>query len=435
MTIPSSVDSISGCAFCSCFRLKSISVAGNNLNFISEDGVLFNKGKTRLLQFPCGKNTEYAVPNSVTTLVGSSFRGCKKQSRVSIPDSVKVLGSFTFKDTGLTTVTVPSSVENIGNGTFAYCPNLLSIEVEANNTNFTSVNGVLYDKSVNKLFQFPAGMSVNNFTFPVSVNELGYCSFAGSNLITNITIPSRITTIGREAFKDCKNLAYLEYLGTTEVDHDIRVFSGCGSLKFICFPKEYNDTTFCDETGIGFSTNCETLKEDENECYFVSPIDGEWKVQMKEEFAIWNNQTDSCVEYKCDNNKGLYAESICPEDTQCVNENCTEETDIEGDYVITVEFEDDVNVAFISTTTIIAYVSDKTNVDCNSVEVSVVFNPIKENWNVQFFVKGESDATSIASSLINDSSSYHIRSVTSTQRAKAKELSLSGAATADIIIV
>ena len=104
---PSSVTSIEDYAFSNCSSLTSISVAADNSTYSSEGGVLFNKDKTILIQYPGGKQGAYTIPNSVTDIGLGAFSGC---------------GS-------LTTIEIPSSVTSIGNYAFVNCRNLKEIRV------------------------------------------------------------------------------------------------------------------------------------------------------------------------------------------------------------------------------------------------------------------------------------------------------------------
>ena len=95
ITIPSSVTSIGGAAFASCER---ITVDSNNKYYSSDDyGVLFNKDKTILVQYP-GENTRksYTIPNEVTTLYELSFYGCDNLVSLAIPDSVTSIERCAF---------------------------------------------------------------------------------------------------------------------------------------------------------------------------------------------------------------------------------------------------------------------------------------------------------------------------------------------------
>ena len=98
VTIPDSVTSIGDFAFSGCSSLTSIEVGKGNTKYTSEDGVLFDKNKTRLIQFPNGKSGHYTIPDSVTSIGDHAFRVCSSLTSVTIPDSVASIGSAAFYD-------------------------------------------------------------------------------------------------------------------------------------------------------------------------------------------------------------------------------------------------------------------------------------------------------------------------------------------------
>jgi hypothetical protein len=106
VTIPNSVTNIGDGAFDWCSSLTAIDVSEDNTAYSSENGVLFNKEKTILVQYPEGKpDVDYAIPNSVTDIGDWAFDNCDN----------------------LTSVTIPNSVTDIGNGAFAWCSSLTSV--------------------------------------------------------------------------------------------------------------------------------------------------------------------------------------------------------------------------------------------------------------------------------------------------------------------
>ena len=129
VTIPGSVTSIGNNAFSGCTGLISIDVASDNLNYCSEDGVLFNKDKTTLIQYPGGKQGAYTmIPNSVTSIGYSAFYECTGLTSVTIPNSVTSIEYGAFLNcTSLTSVTIPGSVTSIGGSAFGSCSGLTSV--------------------------------------------------------------------------------------------------------------------------------------------------------------------------------------------------------------------------------------------------------------------------------------------------------------------
>ncbi len=154
--IPNSVTTIGPYAFEGCTSLTSIAIPGSvtnigeaaflytgltdimvdpeNPNFCAQNGVLFNKSCTKLLCYPAGRtDSNYAIPNNVTEIGGSSFSGCVGLASVTIPDSVSNIGYSAFNGCiGLTNVIIPGSVTNIDYIAFHNCTALQSMCFQGN---------------------------------------------------------------------------------------------------------------------------------------------------------------------------------------------------------------------------------------------------------------------------------------------------------------
>ena len=132
ITIPDSVTSIGELAFIECNNLASITVDENNAYYCSDEyGVLFNKDKTTLIQYPAGKEkTSYTIPDSVTSIGYAAFAYCGSLVSITIPDSVTSIGDAAFGVCeSLINITIPDNVTSIGEYAFGDCYNLTSITI------------------------------------------------------------------------------------------------------------------------------------------------------------------------------------------------------------------------------------------------------------------------------------------------------------------
>jgi hypothetical protein len=189
VTIPNSVTSIGIYAFYRCRSLTAIDVDANNVAYASENGVLFNKEKTTLIQYPEGKpDAHYSIPNSVTSSGDWAFSNCSS----------------------LAAVNIPNSVTSIGERAFVSCSNLTAIDVDANNVAYASENGILFNKEKTTLIQYPAGKTEADYTISESVTSIGVQAFSFCSSLAEVTIPNSVTSIGESAFVGCSSLIAID---------------------------------------------------------------------------------------------------------------------------------------------------------------------------------------------------------------------------------
>ena len=188
ITIPKSVTNIEEGAFGNCENLTSINVDSNNKNYSSEDGILFNKNKTKLIYCPNGKSGEYIIPNGITSIHNDAFDSCVNLTSITIPSSVISIGDHIFSNCDkLTSIIIPDSIKSISTGAFDSCDNLTSITISSN---VTSIGN----------WAFCGCKSLTNISIPNSVTSIGVNAFDGCNNLTSITIPNNVKGIEENAF-------------------------------------------------------------------------------------------------------------------------------------------------------------------------------------------------------------------------------------------
>ena len=207
IAFPASVTSIGDQVVYSCSNLQSISVDPSNTHYSSDSGVLFDKNKTTLMQYPKAKaGSTYVIPNTVEAILYGAFYGTSLTS-VSIPDSVTTIGDMAFYNcAGLVSIELGSGVESIGERAFSSCGVLESVSVNANNTHYCSDDDVLFDKGKTMLIVYPAKKTDESYIVPNTVVTISPYAFYQNTAITAVTLSDSVLVIGEWAFRGCTNL-------------------------------------------------------------------------------------------------------------------------------------------------------------------------------------------------------------------------------------
>ena len=224
VTIPNSVTSIGYEAFDYCESLTSITIP----NSVTSIGDYAFRGCTSL--------TSITIPNSVTSIGRSAFDNCTSLTSITIPNSVTSIGGDAFYGcTSLTSVTIGNSVTSIGGNPFSGCKSLLSIEVSDNNKNYSSFDGILFNKNKSELIAYPAGKTDSEYAIPNSVTSIGSYAFYGCTSLTSVEIPDGVTSIDWHAFSNCTNLTSI-IIPNSVTSVGSYAFEYCTSLTSITIP-------------------------------------------------------------------------------------------------------------------------------------------------------------------------------------------------------
>ena len=190
----------------------------------------------------CSGLTSLTIPSSVTSIDESAFYGCSGLTSLTIPSSVTSIGEYAFYGcSGLTSLTIPSSVTSIGESAFDGCSGLTSLTIPS------SVTSINHDA-------FYGCSGLTSLTIPSSVTSIGEAAFMGCSGLTSLTIPSSVTSIGWGAFCGCSGLTsiyvYTEKLPNMGSD----VFDGCDAKKCTVYvPKGTYDDYWL--SGFGYFEN------------------------------------------------------------------------------------------------------------------------------------------------------------------------------------
>jgi hypothetical protein len=198
VSLPASLAHIGNEAFSGCESLASITVNRNNAHYAVQDGVLFTKDFSVLIQYPPGKtDSTYSVPAGVAAIANRAFHSCGNLLVITLPNSVTQIGAYAFYGCHeLQSISLGNALVRIGENAFAWCMSLASIRI------------------------------------PDSVTVIENRTFAWCSNLVSVNLGTGITTIGNEAFSDCRFLrSVIIPDGVTRIGD--QVFSFCEQLTSV----------------------------------------------------------------------------------------------------------------------------------------------------------------------------------------------------------
>lgn len=219
-------------------------IDANGFTWQSDDGVTYSiTGYT-------GSATNITIPSSidghsVTSIGLNAFRNTSITS-VTIPDTVVSIGGFAFYYcTSLVSVVIPDSVTSIGESAFAYCTSLPNITLPDNLNKiencafqdckaFTSITIPSSVKSIG-FYAFLECFSLKSITIPNSVTSIGEGAFKDCKLLNNVVIPDSVTSVGNYLFYNCTSLSDVR-LSNSLTNTGNFIFYNCSSLKGVTLP-------------------------------------------------------------------------------------------------------------------------------------------------------------------------------------------------------
>jgi len=194
VTIPNSVTNLGQYAFSGCLDMVDITISAGVSNI--QAGTFED----------CFSLSEVTFEGAVTNIDDYAFSSCHNLTSLPIPDTVINIGQYCFFGGGLTNVTIPASVTSIGGAAFLLCDQLPAITVDPANPAYTSSAGVLFNKTLTELVEYPDGDLASSYTISNTVTSIGDYAFENCNL-ASVTIPTSVTTIGNYSFESCSHLA------------------------------------------------------------------------------------------------------------------------------------------------------------------------------------------------------------------------------------
>lgn len=213
------VSSIGNYAFDSCDNITDVTIP-NGVTKIGDNAF-----------FSCDSLINLSIPESVTSLGWCSIAWCYDLPSITLPSNLEHIDDSAFIGCiSLTGITIPASVTYIGEAAFSECHSMTEINVDDDNSEYSSQDGVLFNKDKTELVQYPVGKTSPSYSIPDGVTKICNSAFYTCKTLEEITLPQSVTSISRGAFNACSNLSNVYYLGTSAQWENVTVEDWNGPL-------------------------------------------------------------------------------------------------------------------------------------------------------------------------------------------------------------
>ena len=165
-----------------------------------------------------------------------AFANCAHLKHVIIPEGVVTIFINAFYGCPeLETISLPDTIENNVNSSVRGCPKFKGYKVSENHEMFELKDGVLFNKEVAHLVDYPAAMEQAEYTVPEGTVEIMRGAFAEHKYLQRVVLPEGIVKIGDGAFRGCEALREVVLPSTLEIIGG-QAFAGCTALERISIP-------------------------------------------------------------------------------------------------------------------------------------------------------------------------------------------------------
>lgn len=226
LDMPNSLETIKGGAFASCgFSVVEIADGvkeiGENAFYSSStlNSVKIGKSVTSIERqafSQCPALTSVTLGENLKFIKTSAFENCTALSNIVLPSSLQVIDSRAFYNTALVSVSVPSSVVNIGEDAFeSYA--LKEIKVDEANTVYSDIDGVLCSKTKTVLFRYPNSKG-KTYTVPNTIKKIYDHAFSNCRDLETVVFPASVISFESEIFWGNSNLKSITFLNPEPVN-------------------------------------------------------------------------------------------------------------------------------------------------------------------------------------------------------------------------